>query len=95
MCGSSLQCFQLNVNLCFRFIRFHWGFYTEEGLLLVHPVQTALHYMLEGTFVYDVAFCIPYELCLPIVGATNFWGTTGAIHWYSKFRWVRIGQLIR
>ncbi|RZF48576.1 hypothetical protein LSTR_LSTR011901 [Laodelphax striatellus] len=77
------------------YIRMHTCFYNEEGLLVLHPLVTAIHYF-SSSFVVDLIACLPlhYFMSPHQVDGTDRW--YWVTHWsIDIIRCNRILQMHR
>lgn len=68
---------QISVDGCHwidLYLKMHWGYYTANNLLICHPVKTAIHYVWEGTFLFDMLMVMPIEWITWYFGASNWLG---------------------
>lgn len=84
------------INYMDIYLKFHWAYYNpHNGMLVTHPLKTAMNYVLNGSLVLDVAISAPMELLMFFTGYTNYLGYGQGASWYSRLRWFRFFQIRR
>ena len=81
----------------FSYVQLHWAFYTPEAQKLVcHPVQTAMHCLLDHRFIFTFLFdLVPYAGVFVLLGSVNLKLFGDGFRWSLRMQFQRLFHLPR